>query len=243
MVVEYGIASIVIGVGLISKFYKEYRYKSASKELSTSKVRSLAVGLAELKDKVVPSQDVITSAFLKNKCVYQKIRIEKEKHSKHGTYWVKVKEFEDSRYFFLQDDTGLVLIDPRKSKVDIGLPKIVYSDYQGYMEEFDSICNAKNIRVKGLLFGRRRLRMQQFVIPANKSMIYVLGYAGKNTFENNLSNQNLMIKKHGSLPFLITTKREEDIWKSYGGEKHLLGGIGLIILGIGLSILGFIYGE
>lgn len=150
----------LIFVGTFMFFYgfKEFRKKQLIENIPTSKVRSVAMGLAELKGKAV-ARTLLKSPITLTDCVYYKFKVEKEsKDSKGRKYWVVVKQGCSTEYFYLDDGTGKILVDPLDAEV------ILPIDYRyiGVIERF----------------SLHRMRYTEYYIKPDEE-IYILGTVKK----------------------------------------------------------------
>jgi hypothetical protein len=127
--------------------------KRAMDAIPRSKVRSLAMGRTELHGAAHPKQD-LRAPITFTPCVYYRFLIEEERDgSRGGKYWATVKEGESTHYFYLQDETGRVLVDPLDAEVVTGV------DY----------------RFVDTVGGHRRRYTEWYILPGES--VYVLGNA------------------------------------------------------------------
>ncbi|NIA04031.1 MAG: hypothetical protein GWP09_01645, partial [Nitrospiraceae bacterium] len=125
------IAMFVVSIILfILGFKKMHRYQLVA-DTPTSKVRSIAMGLVEVKGEAEAKQ-YLKSPFSKDSCIYYKYKIyEYSEHLSHDdngkTYsWDPVGSGEKRVPFFLKDATGSVLIDPTKAEFKVPVKKAYY---------------------------------------------------------------------------------------------------------------------
>ena len=78
-------------------------------------MRSVAMGLVELKGKIEAAESMIKDPFDDKDCVYWSVTIEEYVKRGKSHKWVTRHEANDSASFLLSDDTGSVLVDPRKA--------------------------------------------------------------------------------------------------------------------------------
>ncbi len=123
--VALGAASTLMGIGSAWLSIRNYKMKRKIEDIPTSKVRSIAIGLVEVKGKVV-ARETIASPYTHTQCVFYDYRIEERRTSMHKdhkgrtrkeTKWVVVHRETDSRSFFIEDDTGKALIDPKGAEI------------------------------------------------------------------------------------------------------------------------------
>lgn len=98
----------------VSSFYKGFlllKKKRLIENTPTSKIRSIAMGLVEVYGKVVPyNENLLMSQFSKKKCVYYRYIVEELRGGKSKN-WETIQKSEEAVPFYLQDDTGSVLVD------------------------------------------------------------------------------------------------------------------------------------
>ncbi len=113
-------AAMLLGGGFsFYIFAKRLKHYLLIKDVPTSKVRSAAMGLVELKGKVSPKQ-LLFSPFSRKACIYYKYRVEeyRKRNSKNGARysWDQIASGEKRVSFHLDDDTGRTLVMPDKAE-------------------------------------------------------------------------------------------------------------------------------
>jgi len=117
-------AGVCIGFGLFLWGFRVLKKKWLLDNTPTSTVRSAAMGATELKGKAVKKYD-LTSRLCRAVCVYFRFLIEREvKDSKGRTHWEIVDQGASTNYFYLEDETGKILIDP------MGAEDVMDPDYR-----------------------------------------------------------------------------------------------------------------
>ncbi|MBT4352826.1 hypothetical protein HOD20_09920, partial [archaeon] len=197
----------------------------------TSKIRSIAMGPIEIYGKVLENEnDLITTPFSKKRAAYCYWTIEEYKKQGKHSKWVKIKKGSLGKYFYVQDNTGTVLVDPNRANIDIPI------DYEtkNLNEKIKSSLKEMGIPHKGLIFNRS-LRFREYYLIQNDK-IYVMGYAGINPFvEGGTSQKNekgIMIQKgSGKSFFYISDKPEKEILQDFGLKVYgeMYGGAALAI--------------
>lgn len=124
----WSVAGIVGGIYLFFKGFLKLWEKRLIENIPTSKVRSIAMGLVELQGTAVPDV-LLAGPYTKSPCVFYHIIIERFVRSKNSTYWVKELEMKTEIPFFIQDETGSVVVDPRGA--DTNLP-VRYRRIEGH---------------------------------------------------------------------------------------------------------------
>jgi hypothetical protein len=214
--------------------------KRLIENIPTSKIHSIAMGLVEIKGRVIPVDDrvLLKSPFSNKDCVYHKYLIETDMGIKDEN-WVTIGFGENHQLFYLKDTTGSVLVNPKDAKIDI--PKDnEFGKGAGKMlprEGKDFILNEKKNFEKEYGFIMANRYTEWYIAPDD--ILYVLGTAKDNpylkegTAEKSASDIMIHKGKYDKI-YYISDKKEKDIlsrfrWKTYG---IVLGSI-LISIGLG----------
>lgn len=231
----YSIIGAGAGVFLFINGFRWLRQKKLIENIPTSKIRSLAMGLVEIKGKVVKEKKILKSPFSNKDCVYWKYKIERWHQSKNGGHWVTVKHGDNKMKFHVKDDTAQVMVDPEGATLDIppDFEKVsgVRKSMPAGVEKF---CQSNNIKTKGLFFKRKMRFREWYLEPSDE--VYIMGTAGDNPHVEDSTGQknvdDIMIQKGKNEKFYyISDKPEGSLlktfkWKVVGG---LFGGGALII--------------
>ncbi|MGV8176707.1 MAG: hypothetical protein ACP5NX_02840, partial [Candidatus Bilamarchaeaceae archaeon] len=234
------------------------------KNTPTSKARSAALGLAELFGKARAVGDM-RSPLEGKKCAYWYVMMEEYRQSRKHGGWQRSCWFDSSdKAFYLEDDTGKMLIDPKGSiygtpanfknpPTNIMLPgdPAKISTYGGIAQPGMPIT-AENSGLPKSVFAfisslppdykrkfsnpsHRRIQFVEYRIE-DGDPLYVLGSIERT--ENNpntTSNEQNLVMRNG---------RDKILHISASDEKKLLGDLGwlypfLMLAGFALSIFGF----
>ena len=120
------------GVGLYLFFvgFNRLREKWLVDNTPTSKIRSVAMGLAEVAG-IAVEKTLLISPLSQASCVYYEFRIQKEtRDSKGNRSWQTVNSGCSTNYFYVKDTTGQILIDP------LGAETILTQDYNEVKGEY-----------------------------------------------------------------------------------------------------------
>ncbi len=228
----YSLAGFAGGLYLFWRGFYWLKQKNAIENTPTSKVRGLAMGIAEVYGKVVPASEVLKSPFSGKDCVYYRYSIEEYRSSGKSRYWHTVDAGKGLTHFFIQDQTGKVLVDPQGAEIDIPLD---YESKSGFGKDPSAIVRrflkAREKSFEGLFMNKTMRYREHFIAPGDK--LYVLGTASDNPFVEEATgkeNSDVMMQK-GQNIFYISDSHEKDIlnrfaWKVWGG---LLGGAALMV--------------
>jgi len=108
-----GITITIGGGGLFCYALTLLYYKRMVENTPTSKVRSLSMGITELSGRTRPYYDLRTAHTL-TRCVFYECRYYRYKRTQDGNSWQLTRTVTSGKLpFFLEDDTGQVLINPK----------------------------------------------------------------------------------------------------------------------------------
>jgi hypothetical protein len=103
---------IIAGIFLLDFGFKELHKKWLIQQTPTSKIRAVAMGISEICG-LAKQKFPLKSPITFTDCVYYKFLIEKEgKGSKGQHTWSKINEGRSTNYFYVEDSTGKILVDP-----------------------------------------------------------------------------------------------------------------------------------
>ncbi|MBN1544008.1 hypothetical protein JW898_00945 [Candidatus Woesearchaeota archaeon] len=233
----YSMVGFFVGIGLFIKGFSWFRLKRMIENMPTSKIRSLAMGLCEIYGEVVPAEKKVLKSPLTGKdCVYYKYTVEEKRSSGKNSYWATIKAGVDMVHFFVKDNTGSVLVDPKGANVDIPVDYTFNSGIAGRtpLPVLDFL--KKNGLTNRTLFGfNKQMRYTEYYIAPNDKL-YILGSAGDNPFFEDASAQkneeDIMIQKGGEGIYYISDSSENDLLKKL--KLKVIGGF----LGGGALIVG-----
>ncbi len=217
----YAIAGFGYGIYSFFKGFKVLKLKKIIENIPTSKIRSAAVGLVEIKGN--PHSDkLLISPLSHKKCVYYKwvVEIYVKGDKDHG-HWQKYKTGDSGNLFYVKDNTGDILVDPRGSELKIDSDFSVTNEWGKAIPVSIQKFNEENNIKRTSGFFRSTYRWTDYVLE-KKDDIYVLGTAKiRHDVKNPRTNQeNLIIGKERN-PFYISDKKEEDVVKKLGEHIFL----------------------
>ncbi len=209
------IVLIVIGLVLFVWGFLSFRWKRLIQNIPTSKIRSIAMGLVEISGIVVPKENkILKSPFSQNDCVYYRCMVEEYRRSGKHSHWVTVFRDEMFNLFYLKDDTGMVIIDPRNAKIDIPMDNCFRSSFgNDPPESVKKFLNSSNVSFEGFLFGVNKTMKytEWFISPGDK--LYILGTASDNPYFKEASAEkgveDVMIHKGENEKFYYISDRGE----------------------------------
>ena len=182
----FGIVAFFIGLGLIYGAVQKYRLILRIKNTPTSKARSAALGLSEFSGKAV-CLDTIESPISKAKCTYWRVCAEYYRQAGKHSSWVMIYNKESHSKFYLQDDSGRVLVDPENAEVDIpfDLSSTGHINTGGVIGLFtNTVLSPKALAYAQsdqeiMRYSRNNIKITEYFIAENDPL-YVLG----GVFEN-----------------------------------------------------------
>jgi len=205
---------LLFGLLLFIGGFYWFKRKRLMENIPTSKIRALAMGLVEIYGDVVSAGTLLTSPLTKKSCVYYHYMVQKYKKptKKQSGRWVTVQTEIKSIQFYLQDDTGKVLVDPTKASIEI---------------------SADNQKTDG------DTRYVECLIEPN-NQLYIMGTAGENPVKNIASADhmdNIMIQQGTNEKFYyISDKSEKQILKSLSLRPYGMWGFGIVLIVVGIIL-------
>ncbi|MDD2655646.1 MAG: GIDE domain-containing protein [Candidatus ainarchaeum sp.] len=217
------------------------------KNTPTSKVRSAAAGLVELFGKAV-CKDGMDSPVSQRRCAFWRIHGEYYQPGKHGG-WRTILRKDSSTPFYLEDETGKMLIDPKGAEVDIP------QDFQstGHLSEkgFFGLLPQRQLHPNVLALMERdqeignkfrsrssyNLRITEYFI-AEGDPLYVFGNAVLlEGASSHVAHENLTVKKPKGAPMYISDSHEKRAIDKLNTSMAVQLAIGLALTAIGLFML------
>lgn len=176
--VLYAFIGVFVGIGLFIRGFRVLQRKRLILDTPTSHVRSAAIGLVELNGLAVGPHTLV-SPITQRPCFYYRTAVWKEVGSGKNRHW---EQKIDERFhvpFFLQDETGMVLIDPNGAEMDI------HCDFKA--EYNHSMLTTLGVPPRVVEFAGRNgvtlddnVRVEEYCLKPRNAM-YVLGTLATNT--------------------------------------------------------------
>jgi hypothetical protein len=225
------IVLIVVGVGLLMTGFHLMKRKSFIENIPTSKIRSIAMGLVEVKGKAI-MDTYLKSPFLHKDCVFWKYTVEKYHSSKNSSGWRVIRKGQSSETFYVKDDTGKVLVDPARAELYLNRDLRVTS-LNKLSEEGKTFLISSGVSTS---FFSGKKRFTEYAIEAQNN-VYIMGTAMKNGFAGTTNTDSIVIKRNKANFMVISDKKENNLlktlkWQTWGS---LLGGA--CSLGLGIIII------
>ncbi|MDD5194391.1 MAG: GIDE domain-containing protein [Candidatus Omnitrophica bacterium] len=241
----YSFIGAGFGIWSFIKGWKSWRLKRVIQEIPTSKVRSLALGLAEVTGTIMPLQ-VTQSPILKKTCVFHHCKVEEYHSSGKSGHWVTIEDLKTFFPFYVQDETGKVLIENSDADVRVQIDlKYQTRAFSSCPEHIAAFCSERGIARSGFL-GGKPLRFTEYVLEPD-DYVYILGTAKDNPqvkeFVNN--QDNIIMGRSDDTPYyVISDYSEKELleqlsWKCYlsifGGPILFLACCGYIMWHFGIK--------
>ena len=215
----YSTVGFFAGLYYFVKGLSWLKQKRLIENTPTSKIRSLAMGLVEIYGEVVPVEGkLLKSPFSIKDCVYCKYVIEEYRRSGKNSHWVTVKGDEKMAPFYIKDDTGVVLVDPKGAKMEIPMDFEFRSGWgRDPPESVKQFLKNNKMNFEDFLGFNKTMRYREYIIEP-KNGLYVMGTAGSNPFAEvgNLSENaaGIMIQKGvNDKNYYISDRQEKEILK------------------------------
>jgi hypothetical protein len=179
---SHPMAVCIIGMGIgIYLFYQGFRLLERRRlilDTPASKIRSASVGMVELSGLAVGPY-TLTAPVTAKPCYYHRSFVWELRQCGKNKQWVKVAAECMHVPFFLDDNTGQVMVDPRGAELDL---------HRDFQQEFcDSFFTTKeevpaNVRMILQRHGistTNKIKVEEFCIKP-KNALFVLGTLGEN---------------------------------------------------------------
>ena len=176
----FGIMLLVVGLTTSFNSLKNLEMKRLLENVPTSKIRSLSMGMVELKGKIQVTDKILKDPFDDKECVYWRIHIQELVKSGKTRKWVTRHKAKNQVPFLISDQTGSVLIHLEGAKMED-----VRRDKQYDLGTFLSdemppnvrdYCRKYNVKLKGWFGTKRRMRINITYLEPNDD-IYIIGNA------------------------------------------------------------------
>jgi hypothetical protein len=205
-------------------------------------MRSVAMGLVELKGKITESDRLIKDPFDDKNCVYWNVIIEEYVKRGKSYRWVTRHKASNSVPFLFSDETGSVLIVPGKADTTNVKRDNQYEsallDRKPLPLNIREYCDQHKVKYKGWFGGKKTIRCRTtYLEPSDK--LYIMGNArsitvGEASYSDS-ATAAIDYTKDGH--FLISDKSEKELINEHGGQSWLVPlGITLSALGLGMIL-------
>ena len=175
---------VVAAVGAVAGVYIYYRgfcmlqRKRLILNTPTSKIRSAAIGLVEVSGLAVGPY-TMTAPITRHICYYYRTVVWKWERRGKSSQWVKAAEESMHVPFYLDDNTGRVLVDPQGAELDI---------HRDFQEEFSNSIFSTSLAIPLNVIGflnrygvssEKKVKVEEYCIKP-KNALFILGTLASN---------------------------------------------------------------
>jgi hypothetical protein len=246
--------AVGFGAGLVWFFkgfrdYREYRVLADTPEMP---IRSIPMGLVEIHGKARGDQ-VVSSPVSNTPCLFYRVDIEVyQQNPKGGGDWYHAATDTDGALFYVEDQTGKVLVDAHGAELDLirsGYLETGVGDYS-LVSYADSVIAEKReaslggrilSKMTGSYTGPYRLA-EYCILPGH--WYDLTGTCVENPEPQDEHDRNMIVKGLNEPTFLISWRSEKELESTLRKRAalHIFGGAALsvVCLGILLSRLGWL---
>lgn len=219
----FGIVAGIIG------FFRGFVLRTKKKlieNIPTSTVRAIAIGLVEVQGTAQKFRETVRTPFSKMESVFYHYKIEEYRSSGKRGNWETLKEFATPDWFYLEDATGKVLINPVSAELFLNKDRTFQLGAFGAnadTQAFEQGLMELGISPHGFMNFDKRLRCTETYIAPGDA-VYIMGTATNNPLVEMSANgcENLCIQKEGDSFFCISDKSEKELLGDMDGRMYLL---------------------
>lgn len=174
----FSAVGVVIGLYLFFRGFKLLQRKRLIQNTPTSKIRSASLGLVELSG-LATGPYLMKAPITGTSCYCYRTVAWQEKQSGKNKEWTIVAEENFHVPFFLDDNTGRLLIDPRGAELDLHCDfKCEFSD--SMFSTDDPIPNSvRTFLARHNVASDRKVRIEEYCLKP-KNALYILGTLTEN---------------------------------------------------------------
>lgn len=247
---------IIFLIGIIFFAVAVYKYLLYRKirDVPTSKTRAAALGLAEFFGKAKCDAELY-SPMSKARCTYYLFKIEYyESRGKHSD-WRVIYSSRSSSPFYLEDDTGKILVDPKLAEIIISPDKkyrghlqkeLMFGEKKGILSTFDKkldddaakfIESNPSINAAVAAYRNEELQITESYI-AEGDPLYVIGTVEtKEGASGSIGSENLIVKRGRDGIMYVSDAPEKKVLEKIRNETLIFGAVGIIFVGVVVFLL------
>lgn len=227
------------GISLFVSGLRTVRKKRMIENTPRAKARSVPMGRVEVQGIIRNFEETTMAPFSNTPCVYIRFSIEEEREStdkdgKTRRSWHLLHNGHHSVPFFVEDETGRVLVHAKGAEIDTKHDRRHVSITWAEVPQ-NIVSHIKKVPKGPIRFS------ETYLAPGDQ--LYVLGYAGDNPYVKSASSDdstaNTMIQQKNRFPFFITDTSEEIYIKNLGtkGPFYIVSGAALALFSLLAAIL------
>lgn len=243
-------AAGIIG-GIVAFFWGffQLRTKRLMEDIPLSTIRAMAPGLVEINGSAVDWKP-LEGPMTREKCVYYQYLIEQYVSSGKSSYWKTILSGDSKNEpFYIQDETGMVRVEPQDSKVIIPhnfrLETGMFTDVPPNIETF---MDQKGLSCKTFFGFEKKLRFTEHNLkPAEK--VFVMGTCQQALTRPpeppaGVADEVCVGKgqRSGDV-FIVSDESQRDLEGDFGTHAFLGVFGGLALIGVCLYILLMLGGQ
>ncbi len=166
---------LVGGAVLFVWGFLTFKRKRLIENLPTSKIRSMAIGLVELKGRAV-GWNPLKAPFTGEACVYYRYRVEEYKRGNKNSKWVTVRQgASDGCPFYIEDETGRALVHPQGVKAEVAEDyRVKTGTFSEIPPRADEFLQSVGFSCRNFFGFDKTLRFTEYRIEPGQE-VYVLG--------------------------------------------------------------------
>ena len=206
------VLGVMGGMGLSIYGFVVNNRKRLMESIPTSPVRSLAVGLVEVSGRALPERGLLRAPFSGLPCVLYSYTVEERRESGKDVRWETIAKGTSSDPFFMQDETGKVLVVPFDAQLILPDNRTSRNNWLGSLPGETILGLARlGISVDGWL-GEKTIRCSEACILPDET-VYVLGTAQENkgAAESTENSARLYIGSSRDNEFIISDRSEKEL--------------------------------
>ncbi len=231
----------LVGLVLMYLGVSSYLWARKIENIPTSKIRSIAVGLVEVKGTPRPAGTFI-NPISKKSCAYYNIVISYLPGTSTGTRWVELFNESSPGKFYLEDDTGRILVQSESKNMGV-MPRTEFEEEGKLSPEVIGFLNSRPETKKGLEAARgKRILVTEYCLDGSTEL-YVLGTAGQlEGASSEVHSENLVIRRGSSdKTFFMSGKSEKDSIRNSSLYAMVFMAVGFFIFALG-AFFAFVTG-
>ena len=203
---------VVTGIGVSIYGLIVNTRKRLIESTPTSPIRSLALGLVEVSGRALPETGLLRAPFSGLPCVLYSYSVEERRGSGKNARWETIAKGTSPDPFFVQDETGKVLVVPFDAQLILPDNRTSRSNWLGSFPAETMLGLARlGISVDGWM-GQKTIRCSEACILPEET-VYVLGAAQENrgAAESTENSARLYIGSSRDNEFVISDRSEKQL--------------------------------
>lgn len=235
-------AAACVAGGLFAFFWglRCYQRKRLIQNTPTSKVEAAAIGPVELSGRAVP-HEAMQGPIEQLPCVYWRYKVEELRPSGKSSHWVTIDSGEARVPFYIEDDTGKMLVDPKRATIDI--PKDLREETarlgfgRGFSPCTVTFAEQRGIELDGF-FTRSKRFTEWMIAPGDPLFVFGTVAAVENQLAGRTKMEDRVVRwDRTNRFFLIADRSARAVVDEFEG-KAFLGVLGAGVVAVaGLAIL------